>query len=41
MSQSLVDDPSQVWKLEDIHHQIMLLLDRFEQYEKKIDMSNV
>jgi hypothetical protein len=41
MSQSLVDDPSEVRKLEDLHHQIMLELDRFEQDEKKNDMSNV
>jgi hypothetical protein len=41
MSQSLVDDPSEVRKLEDLHHQVMLELDRFEQDEKKNDMSNV
>ena len=41
MSQSVVDDPSEVRKLEDLHHQIMLELDRFEQDEKKNDMSNV
>ena len=41
MSQSLVDDPSEVRKLEDLHHQIMLELDRFEQDEKKNDMTNV
>lgn len=41
LSQSLDDDPSEVRKLEDLHHQIMLELDRFEQDEKKSDKSNV
>jgi hypothetical protein len=41
LSQSLVDDPSEVRKLEDLHHQIMVELDRFEQDEKKSDKSNV
>jgi hypothetical protein len=41
LSQPLVDDPSAVRQLEDLHHQIMLELDRFEQDEKKKDQSNV
>ncbi|MPZ04969.1 MAG: hypothetical protein GEU26_00875 [Nitrososphaeraceae archaeon] len=41
LSQPLVDDRSEVRQLEDLHHQIMLELDRFEQDEKKNDESNV
>lgn len=41
LSQPLVDDPSEVKQLEDLHHQIMLELDRFEQDEKKNDESNI
>jgi hypothetical protein len=41
LSQPLVDDRSEVRQLEDLHHQIMLELDRFEQDEKKSDKSNV